>query len=791
MPGMPEGRPVLPTRRTLPTRTLWARARAATASLLILSLSLGGAAGTFAHAAPQKKKKPRPKAAACRAGCTPQTLAPEITAATPEDEAAQRELADLARALHNDLPGAYAKLAAFSAKHSTSVWGARAALALGYADESKNRHKEALQWLGKARRDQLLGDYALFWSAQANRALKHPAEALENLRALERDYPHTAMREQVIEALAATALDLGKPQETLEALESYPPASGKPELLLLLARARQAARQTARAAADYQTIYYRYPLSDEAKTAGSALPALQRSLRQEYPRPSLELQLKRAQSFYDAKKWREARAEFEKVLAQAPREAADPLRQHAQLRIAEARVQSNASPALLANLTLSDAETDAERLYALSQIWRTRKNDAEMFRAIRQLLEKYPQSRWAEDALMAEANYYWVQLDRVRAAEDYRRVAEAYPGGKNAQIAEWRIAWVAYLNRQSDAVDRFQAFLLKYPSSPYTVNALYWLGRSAERNGNPAHARSFFDKAVSRFPQSYFGMAAAQRLAVIGPGAENPAEFLDKIPPAPPLRPLDEPLPAAAAERWARAQALRAIAFDASAEQELKFAYFATAAPRLLLEAAQAAFDQGHFAAGMAYGRLVMPNLEARKKEDAPLAAWKALYPLPYEAALRREAARNGLDPALVAGLIRQESTFQADAVSHADAIGLMQMLPKTGRLVARKLHLRYSKKKLFDPEFNLTVGTVYLAGLLRATGGPEQALAAFNAGEDRIASWSAERKYDEIAELVESIPFTETREYVQIVLRNAELYRMIYGAAGTQTAAWHLPVRQ
>ncbi|MBZ5702657.1 MAG: transglycosylase SLT domain-containing protein [Acidobacteriia bacterium] len=769
---------------------MWcARARAATASLLILSLSFGAAPGAFAQA--PAKKKPRPRAASCRAGCTPQTLAPEIAAAAPEDQAAQRELADLARALHNDVPGAYAKLAAFSAKHSASIWGPRAALALGYADESKNRHKEALQWLGKARRDTLLGDYALYWSAQANRALNHPAQELDNLHALQRDYPRTAMREQVLEALAASALDLGQPQEALAALENYPPATAKPELLLLLARARQAARQTARAAADYQTIYYRYPLSDEAKTAGSALSALQRSLRNEYPRPALELQVKRAQAFYDAKKWRETRAEFEKVLAQAPREAADPLRQRAQLRIAQARVQSNASPALVASLSLSDAETDAERLYALSQIWRTRKDEAEMFRAIRQLLEKYPQSRWAEEALMAEGNYYWVQLDRARAAEDYKRIAEAYPGGKNAQIAEWRIVWVAYLNRQSDADDRLQAFLLKYPASPYTVNALYWLGRSAERNGNPAHARTFFDKAVSRFPQSYFGMAAAQRLAVIGPGEENPAEFLDKIPPAPPLHPLDEPIPAAAAERWTRAQALRSIAFDASAEQELKFAYFATAAPRLLLQAAQAAFDQGHFAAGMAYGRLVMPNLEARRKDDAPLAAWKALYPLPYEAALRREAAKNGLDPALVAGLIRQESTFQADAVSHANAIGLMQMLPKTGQQVAKKLHLRYSKKKLFDPEFNLTVGTVYLAGLLRDTGGPEQALAAFNAGEDRIASWSAERKYGEIAELVESIPFTETREYVQIVLRNAELYRMIYGAAGTQTAAWHLPVRQ
>ena len=779
--------PVLSTRQTVSARTRRTLAPAATAWLLVLSLA---AAGAFPRSRPQKKT-PWPKAATCPAGCPPATSAPEITATTPEEETTQKELADLARAVHNDSPGAYAKLAGFAAKHAGTLPGARAALVLGYADTTKNRNKEARAWLEKAHQDKLLGDYALFWSAQANRALHRQAEALEELRAIQRDYPQTAMREQVLGALAATAVDLGKPQEALAALEAYAGTSSKPELLLQLAHAKQAAHQTARAAADYQTLYFKFPLSDEAKAAGSALQPLQRQLRNEYPRPSRDLQEKRAQAFFDARKWREARAEFEKLLAQEPREASAAPRQRAQLRVAQARAQMKASPALLAGLKLSDPETDAERLYALSQAWRTRKNETEMFRALHTLLERYPQGRWAEEALMSEANYHWVQLERASAAEFYKRVVESYPGGRYAQIAEWRIAWVAYLQRRPEADGLLQAFLLKYPSSPFTVNALYWLGRNAERGGAPGHARSFLNKAVSRFPQSYFGLAAAQRLAKLAPGEENPAEFLDKIPPAPPLRPLDEPIPVAAGERWARAQALRAIAFDASAEQELKFAFFATAAPRLLLEAAQAAFAQGHFSAGMAYARLVVPNPDARKKSDAPLAAWKALYPLPYEAALRREAAKNGLDPALVAGLIRQESTFQADALSPADAIGLMQVLPKTGRLLAKQAHVRFARNKLYDPEYNITLGTIYLKQLLRATGGPEQALAAYNAGEDRISSWSSERNYEEIAELVESIPFTETREYIQIVLRNAEAYRMIYGVSVPEPPKWHLPVRQ
>ena len=148
---------------------------------------------------------------------------------------------------------------------------------------------------------------------------------------------------------------------------------------------------------------------------------------------------------------------------------------------------------------------------------------------------------------------------------------------------------------------------------------------------------------------------------------------------------------------------------------------------------------------------------------------------------LRREAARNDFDPMFAAGLIRQESTFQADIVSYANAIGLMQVLPKTGKILAKQLKVRYNKKLLYDANYNLQLGMLYIANLVAPYRRPEYAAAAYNAGEDRIALWKSERNYEEIPELVESIPFTQTREYVQIVLRNAAVYRMIYGAGGTQ----------
>jgi soluble lytic murein transglycosylase len=755
--------------------------RSFVALILIMGLSFGSA--SFAQASKHQRKSKKPKSPPCRTGCKAETSTPQVAADTPEDEAAQRELSDLARALHNATPGSYEKLSAFAAKNTTNVWGARAALALGYEEYSKNRAAQGLGWFIKAQNDTLLREYALYWTAQAQRALGRNADAYKVLQTIQHDYPNTAMREQLLEALAPTAVQLGHAQEAIDALEAYSATTSKPTLLFERAHAYQAAHQLARAAKDYQAVFYKYPLADEAKPAGSALSQLMHAMGREYVYPGVEMQEQRARAFYDAHKWKEARAEYEKLLTMV-KDPANPTHQRAQLRVAESRVQLKGSPTLIAAVKTPDIEVDAERLYALSQAYRTAKKEAEMFSALNTLAKDYPESKWNEDGLMAAGNYHWVELEREKAVVAYQRVLDSFPNGKYALNCEWRIAWVAYLDRHPDADDRLTTFLLKYPVSSNSVDALYWLGRNAERAGNAARARSLYSKAAERFPQTYFGNAAAARLTKLGPGEENAPEFLEKIPPPPSLRSFDEPIPVAAADRWERAQALRAIAFDSSAEQELKNAYFATSSPRFLLEAAQAAFDQGHYGAGMAYARIIVQNFDSRKISEVPVAAWKALFPLPYEAALRREAAKNDFDPMFAAGLIRQESTFQADAVSHANAIGLMQVLPKTGKLLARQLKVRYTKNKLFEPDFNIELGMVYIAGLVRQTGALEYAAAAYNAGEDRIAAWKSERNYEEIPELVESIPFTETREYVQVVLRNTEVYRMIYGSPSVATQA-------
>jgi soluble lytic murein transglycosylase len=156
--------------------------------------------------------------------------------------------------------------------------------------------------------------------------------------------------------------------------------------------------------------------------------------------------------------------------------------------------------------------------------------------------------------------------------------------------------------------------------------------------------------------------------------------------------------------------------------------------------------------------------------------AYRLLYPVIDRDELTREANARGLDPALVAGLIRQESGFSPRAASSAGARGLMQVLPAVGEEISRSLNYPvWHPVLLFDADANLQIGTAHLASYTKRYGPLPRVLAAYNAGGSRVARWSAKDGVDDSEIFTERIPFVETRDYVRLVQRNAELYRRLY----------------
>ncbi|SPF56787.1 hypothetical protein SBA4_930006 [Candidatus Sulfopaludibacter sp. SbA4] len=170
-----------------------------------------------------------------------------------------------------------------------------------------------------------------------------------------------------------------------------------------------------------------------------------------------------------------------------------------------------------------------------------------------------------------------------------------------------------------------------------------------------------------------------------------------------------------------------------------------------IAEAADAPYRALHIMKGMA------PDYLGLTLNQAPRKFWELLFPLPYRNDLVQDARERELDPYLVAGLIRQESEFNPQARSPANAYGLTQVRPVTGRQFARKAGVpRYSNGVLFQPAANLKIGTSILRSMLdHNSGRVEETLAAYNAGPNRVAEWLTWNTYREPAEFVESIPFT------------------------------------
>jgi soluble lytic murein transglycosylase len=686
--------------------------------------------------------------------------------------AAERQLEKFSRALkQSDASRAYAQLSVFAERKSSGALGLRAALALGYYDYTKGSYADAAKWLERAKGDPLLGDYALYWSAENALAMNNNADALAGFVEFRKMYPDSVMTDQALQSLGAAALAANQPASAVAALDAYTHTADRPALLFLRAEAYEEAGQPINAADDYEAVYMRYPPSEQAREAGLKLDFLRGSLGAKFPALPLSQREAHAAILFNAKDWDGARTEYAAILPELS--GAD--HERAELRILECGVALGASPSDMAALKISDADVDAERSYALAQTYRDAQQAPQMVAAVEAAASRAPASHWTESALFLAGNFYWVQLDRDKASGYYARLEEQFPQAPEATPAQWRVAWTAVLKRQQGAAGLVEQHLERFPGSPYTPDALYWLGRLAEEAGNTALARTYYAKLAERYPLNYFEGAAAVRLRALGPGPGADAQVLEKIPDAPPAPKLSDAIPAAAESWQTRADALRSIAFDSSAELELRAGYAATGEPRLLLEAAQADVAAEHYGAAIVTVRQMYPQLDAYVFSDVPREVWQAAYALPYEASIRRWSAKERLDPMLVAGLIHQESAFNPEAHSNKNAFGLMQLLPETAKRMAKQERVRYGEARLFDPDYNVRLGTAYFANLEKQFGSVELALAAYNAGEDRVTLWTQGQAYRELAEFVDSVPFSETRQYIEIITRNAGIYRELH----------------
>jgi soluble lytic murein transglycosylase len=672
-------------------------------------------------------------------------------------------------------PQAREAVASYAAANPSE--SALAKLALGIAAYEQKTYPEAIANLqGLTARLPRIADYAAYYLAAArveSNGFDGVPKELSAVHAVELPSP-LAAKAWVLEA---RALEFTAPSEGIRILREHYAALPQPEGDLALADCYQAARDLPNAAVYYQRVYYQYPAGDPATKAATALAALKNTMGAAYPNPTPRQMLMRGDKLLDLRNYADARAEFEAASSQGKGFEQDQAR--VRLGVVDLRSGKTSAAYLYLNgLAIPESEADAERLYYVEESARQLNNEDAMMGAVRRLSERYTLSPWRLKALVDAASRFAVTNRPSEFIPLYKAAYEAFPKDPAAGNYHWKIAFQAYLHDQSDAVDLLREQLRKYPKSATAGAALYFLGRSAERKNGLGAAHAYYERLARALPNTYYAMLARDRLrqpdvknAVTGAEA---AQFLSTVE-FPAAKTLVTQSTHATAVRIERSRLLRAAGLADLAEAELRFGALTDAQPSLVAmefaAEADAPYQGLHFMKSFASDYL---NLEM---SAAPRKFWEYLFPAPYRAELFADARAHGLDPYLVAGLIRQESEFNPEAVSRANADGLMQVRPGTGRDFARRAGIpRFSPNMLFQPQTNLKIGTMVLRSMLDQQGGSvEQTLAAYNAGPRHVGEWLSWNQYREPAEFVESIPFPETRDYVQAVLRNAEMYRRLY----------------
>lgn len=399
--------------------------------------------------------------------------------------------------------------------------------------------------------------------------------------------------------------------------------------------------------------------------------------------------------------------------------------------------------------------------------------DAAAIRAYTQLVRAKPDAPEA-----AEAEYLAALLALRTGARDGQARLERFlrgpRAGRSPDFARSARADLAFAELDAGHFTAARAAFAAYADSGtgglIRGRGAYWAGRAAEGAHQRAAAIAHYRAAISAEALHWYALLARARLEALGEVVGPP------VPPAPPTSAAPVPLPAQAlpeavafyAALGLREDALAALRHDEDAVRH--------AAPRgrdlEALAGAYLALGDASRAYRLVASRATLSH--APSPADAWL--WAAAYPRPYEDAVLAATSEQRLPADYLYAIMRQESGYDPDAVSYADAIGLLQLLPATARRLADTLGIRpFDRARLFEPATNIRLSAAYHASLLRAFGDQwPLAIAAYNAGGPRVRRWLRALPDEDLARFVERIPVEQTRNYVRRVLSHLARYEYL-----------------
>jgi len=622
-----------------------------------------------------------------------------------------------------------------------------------------------------------LGDYALYYKAVALLGLSRYTEAESALTLLQGNKPQGYVKEALALRLAQLALARADTKRAVDILEhlTSEKLSAPEDAWLQLGFAAERAGDRDKALKAFRRVYYEYPLSVQAADAQVGIERLQTPDVVFSDR--FKLELARAERLFAARRWAQSRAGFEPL----SRVAQGDDEQLVALRMAECDYYLDRPRAARDELRpyLKGISREAEARFFFLTATRALGDQAAYLEMARAFLADFPESSWSEEVLNNLATHYITVDDDDAADAVFRDLLQRFPQSRYGERAAWKVGWRAYRNGNSqEAAETFERAASAYPRSDYRPMWLYWSGRARDRMNDQPAGTARYQLTVADYENSYYGRLASKQLA-----ARNEPPVVQTVAATTTEVPVAEPVPTDPVVRQ-----LVALELYDTALREVQYAQRVWGdTPQLQ---ATVAFIRHNQAIELSsYDRLntlrgsittmrrAYPQFMAAGGEELPPDVLRIIFPMDYWPLIEKYSTMHDLDPYLVASLVLQESTFTADVKSVANAYGLMQLKPSTANQYARRLGMRrLPSGALNQPETNVRLGTEYFKDLVNRFGGLHYALASYNAGEGRVEKWMREKRDLEPDEFIDDIPFPETQNYVKRILGIAEDYRHLYG---------------
>jgi soluble lytic murein transglycosylase len=549
--------------------------------------------------------------------------------------------------------------------------------------------------------------------------------------------------------------------------------------LVRLAAAALEAGDTARAAEASRRVLREFTLTAEAAEAERLLDKVG-GFTFDSPAAAAE-ELGRAEALFKARRYDLARNAYSRV-----REHLDGDDQHrATLRLAQ--IQAMQGQHRTAQETfrryVNHATLGVEAQYGVLAAARAMSDHREANSLTEDFVARYPDHHLAEQALNEMARQYVLDDDDETAAKIYTRMVDRFPSGTYAERGAWKAGWWAYRQKNfAETVRVFERAIASFPRSDYRPAWLYWTARAYEQMGERAKAVERYRLCATDYLNTYYGRLTWKRLEDLKEASVTSGIRRDiAAPPSPP-------------PNLEQIKALIAAGLYRPALNELQYAQkmWGDSAP-LQATIALVHNRMGNLRLGISAMRRAYPQFMTAGGEELPQEILRVIFPLDYWPLLKGNAQAQGVDPFIVAALAAQESTFDARIRSSANAIGLMQIIPPTGRRLARQAGMRnFTERSLENPEINARLGTKYFGDMVKEFGGYHFALAGYNAGEHRVRRWNDEAPGLPQDEWIDNIPYPETQNYVKRILGTAEDYRRLYGNGQEPNAVTRkAPVKQ